>query len=44
VRDLLTGFVREARVRQADLDSLEAVKGRFVTEDFREREEDSSGG
>lgn len=40
VRDLLTGFVREEWVRQADLGSLETVKGSFVTDDFREREDD----
>jgi hypothetical protein len=40
VRDLLTGFVREEWVRQADLSSLETVKGSFVTDDFREREDD----
>jgi len=40
VRDLLVQFVREDWVRQVDLDSLETVKGSFVTDDFREREDD----
>ena len=40
VRDLLVQFVREDWVRQVDLDTLETVKGSFVTDDFRDREDD----
>ncbi|QEA40833.1 Rpn family recombination-promoting nuclease/putative transposase [Pistricoccus aurantiacus] len=40
VRDLLTGFVREAWVKQLDLDSLEKVSSTFVTDDLRDREDD----
>lgn len=40
VRDLLTGFVPQPWVAQADLGTLEPVKGSFVTDDFREREDD----
>lgn len=40
IRDLLVGFVREDWVQSLDWDSLETVKGSFVTDDFREREDD----
>jgi len=40
VRDLLTGFVREEWVQSLDLASLETVKGSYVTDDFRDREDD----
>lgn len=40
VRDLLTGFVPQPWVALADLRTLEPVKGSFVTDDFREREDD----
>ncbi|HSO81997.1 Rpn family recombination-promoting nuclease/putative transposase [Thiocapsa sp.] len=40
VRDLLTGFVRDDWVGSLDLDSLEPVKGSFVTDDYRDREDD----
>ena len=40
VRDLLTGFVHERWVASVDLGSLEAVKASFITDDFREREDD----
>jgi hypothetical protein len=40
VRDLLAGFVPQPWVAQADLGTLEPVKGSFVTDDFREREDD----
>jgi predicted transposase YdaD len=40
VRDLLVGFVRQDWLALADLDSLETVKGSFITDDLREREDD----
>jgi hypothetical protein len=40
VRDLLLGCVREDWLQQADLSTLEAVKGSFITDDLREREDD----
>ena len=40
VRDLLTGFVRDDWVHSLDLGSLEPVKGSFVTDDYRDREDD----
>jgi len=40
VRDLLLGFVREDWLMHANLDSLETVKGSFITDDLREREDD----
>jgi predicted transposase YdaD len=40
IRDLLLGFVHEDWLAQADLDSLETVKGSFITDDLREREDD----
>ncbi|MBK1720521.1 Rpn family recombination-promoting nuclease/putative transposase [Thiocystis violacea] len=40
VRDLLTDFVHEDWVSQLDLATLEVVKGHFVTDDFRDREDD----
>lgn len=40
VRDLLLGFVHQDWLTQADLDSLETVKGSFITDDLREREDD----
>lgn len=40
VRDLLTGFVHEAWVKELDLGSLEKVNGSYVAEELREREDD----
>lgn len=40
VRDLLTGFVREAWVERLDFSTLEKVSGSYVTEDLRDREDD----
>ncbi len=40
VRDLLTGFVRDDWVASLDLASLETVKGSYVTDDYRDREDD----
>jgi len=40
VRDLLTGFVKEAWVEQLDFSTLEKVSGSYITEDLREREDD----
>ncbi len=39
VRDLLTGFVKEAWVEQLDFATLEKVSGSYVTEELRDREE-----
>jgi hypothetical protein len=41
VRDLLTGFVPGDWVAALDLDTLEPVKASFVTDDLRDREDDS---
>ena len=41
VRDLLTGFVPGDWVQALDLDTLEPVKASFVTDDYRDREDDS---
>ena len=43
VRDLLVQFVREDWVQQVDLDTLETVKGSFVTDDFASAKTTSSG-
>ena len=40
VRDLLTGFVRDDWVQSIDLGTLESVTGSFVTDDYRDREDD----
>ncbi len=40
VRDLLTGFVKEAWVEQLDFTSLEKVSGSYVTDELRDREND----
>lgn len=40
VKDLLTGFVKEAWVEQLDFSTLEKVSGSYVTEDLRDREDD----
>ncbi|MFC3392659.1 Rpn family recombination-promoting nuclease/putative transposase [Aidingimonas halophila] len=40
VRDLLTGFVKEAWVDELDLDSLEKASGSYVTDELRDRESD----
>ncbi|MCG5525885.1 Rpn family recombination-promoting nuclease/putative transposase [Ectothiorhodospira haloalkaliphila] len=40
VRDLLTGFVKEAWVEQLDFTSLEKVSGSYVTDELRDREDD----
>ena len=40
VRDLLTGFVKEAWVAQLDFTTLEKVSGSYITDELREREDD----
>jgi len=40
VADLLDGFVREPWVRELEFDTLERVSGSYVSDDFREREDD----
>lgn len=40
IRDLLTGFVKEAWVKQLDLSTLEKVGSSYVTDDLRNREDD----
>lgn len=40
VRDLLTGFVREAWVSELDFSTLEQASGSYVTGDLHEREDD----
>ncbi len=40
VADLLTGFIHEPWVAEVELDTLERVSGSYVTDDFREREDD----
>lgn len=40
VKDLLTGFVKDAWVEQLDFSTLEKVSGSYVTEDLRDREDD----
>jgi hypothetical protein len=41
VRDLLTGFVHEEWVAELDLSTLERQNGSYITDDLREREDDS---
>jgi hypothetical protein len=40
VADLLAGFIREPWVKEVELDTLERVSGTYVSDDFREREDD----
>jgi predicted transposase/invertase (TIGR01784 family) len=40
VRDLLTGFVKEAWVEQLDFSTLEKVSGSYVSDELRDREDD----
>jgi hypothetical protein len=40
VADLLTGFIHEPWVKEVELDTLERVSGTYVSDDFREREDD----
>ena len=40
VRDLLTGFVREAWVEDLDFDTLECLSGEHVADDLRQRHDD----
>lgn len=40
VRDLLTGFVKEAWVEQLDFDQMEQVSGSYITDELRDREDD----
>jgi predicted transposase/invertase (TIGR01784 family) len=40
VKDLLTGFVKEAWVSQLDFSTLEKVSGSYVTDELRDREDD----
>ncbi len=40
VRDLLTGFVKEAWVEQLDFSTLEKVSGSYITDELRDREDD----
>lgn len=41
VRDLLTGFVQEDWVKELDLSTLERQNGSYISDDLREREDDS---
>jgi len=41
VRDLLTGFVKEDWVEELDLSTLERQNGSYISDDLREREDDS---
>ena len=41
VRDLLTGFVKEDWVKELDLSTLERQNGSYISDDLREREDDS---
>jgi hypothetical protein len=41
VRDLLTGFVHEEWVHELDLSTLERQNGSYISDDLREREDDS---
>lgn len=41
VRDLLTGFVKEDWVAELDLSTLERQNGSYISDDLREREDDS---
>jgi len=41
VRDLLTGFVQEAWIDDLDLSTLEKTNGSYVSDDLREREDDT---
>ncbi|MDZ7852554.1 MAG: Rpn family recombination-promoting nuclease/putative transposase [Halomonas sp.] len=40
VKDLLTGFVKEAWVEQLDFSRMEKVSGSYVTDELRDREDD----
>jgi hypothetical protein len=40
VADLLAGFIYEPWVKELELDTLERVSGSYVSDDFREREDD----
>lgn len=40
VKDLLTGFVKEAWVEQIDFSTLEKVSGSYITDELRDREDD----
>ena len=40
VADLLSGFVHEPWVKEVEFDTLEHVSGSYVSDDFREREDD----
>jgi predicted transposase/invertase (TIGR01784 family) len=40
VRDLLTGFVREAWVEKLDFETLECLGGEHIADDFRDRHDD----
>ncbi|KDE39709.1 putative transposase [Nitrincola lacisaponensis] len=40
VRELLTGFIHEPWVETLDFTTLETVKSQFITDDFRQREDD----
>ncbi|MSS85511.1 Rpn family recombination-promoting nuclease/putative transposase, partial [Actinomycetaceae bacterium WB03_NA08] len=40
VRDLLTGFVKEAWVEQLDFNQMEQVSGSYITDELRDREDD----
>ncbi len=41
VADLLQGFVREPWVAEADFTTLEKVSGSYVSDDLRQREDDT---
>ncbi|WP_036543901.1 Rpn family recombination-promoting nuclease/putative transposase [Nitrincola lacisaponensis] len=40
VQELLTGFIHEEWVNTLDFSTLETVKNQFITDDFRQREDD----
>ena len=40
VKDLLTGFVKEAWIEQLDFSTLEKVSGSYVSDELRDREDD----
>ena len=40
VRDLLSGFVKEAWVEQLDFSRMEQVSGTYITDELRDREDD----
>ena len=41
IRDLICGFVKQDWIKELDFDSLERVSDSFVTDDIRDREDDT---